>query len=95
LPEAGSHGQRISDRGLFSCAIPQWQSHIINLDGTRRHRCLVQSQIVVTRPPTEEPTVSAFLTVGFSPARYRSGNRTSSIWMGHAVTVALSKAKLL
>ena len=48
---AGSHGQRFSDRGLFSCAIPQGQSHVINLDGTRRHRCLVRSKIVVTRPP--------------------------------------------
>jgi len=38
------------DHGLFSCAIPQGQSHVINLDGTRRHRCLVQSKIVVTRP---------------------------------------------
>jgi hypothetical protein len=28
-------------------------------------------------------TVSAVLTVGFSHARYLSGNRTSSIWMGH------------
>jgi hypothetical protein len=40
-------------------------------------------------------TVSVFLTVGFSQARYPNGNRTSSIWMGHAATVALSKAKLL
>src|SRR5208337_3561083 len=59
----GSGGQRFSDRGLFSCAIPPWQSHVINLDGTRRHRCLVQSKIVVTRPPPEEPTVRTALTV--------------------------------
>jgi hypothetical protein len=38
-------------------------------------------------------TDSAFLTVGFSHARY--GNRTSSISIGHAATVALSKGKLL
>src|SRR5208337_2938091 len=50
----GSGGQRFSDRGLFSCAIPQGQSHVINLDGTRRRRSLVQSKIVVTRPPPEE-----------------------------------------
>jgi hypothetical protein len=40
-------------------------------------------------------TVSDFLTVGFSDALNPSRNHTSSIWMGHAVTVALSKAKLL
>jgi len=48
--------------------------------------------------------VSEIITVGFSHARYHSGNRTSSIGMGarhapygtwHAATVALSKAKLL
>jgi hypothetical protein len=36
---------------LFSGAIPQSKSHVINLNGARRHRCLVQSEIVVTRPP--------------------------------------------
>ena len=40
-------------------------------------------------------TFSAALTVGFSHARYPSGKRASSIWMGHAATVVLSKAKLL
>jgi hypothetical protein len=40
-------------------------------------------------------TVSVFLTVGVSQARYTNGNRTSSIWMGHAANVGLSKAKLL
>jgi len=42
-----------------------------------------------------ERVASVFLTVGFSHARYLKGNRTSSIWMGDAATVALSKAKLL
>jgi hypothetical protein len=39
-------------------------------------------------------TVSAFLSVSFSQARYPKGNLTSSIGMGHAATVALSKAKM-
>jgi hypothetical protein len=57
---AGSHGQRFSDRGLFSSAIPQWQSHVINLNRASRYRCLVQSKIVVTRttpilPPLHQP----------------------------------------
>ena len=62
-PRAGSHGQRFSDRGFFSCVIPQWQAHVINLDGARPHRCLVQSKIVVTRRPPEEPTLRTALTV--------------------------------
>jgi hypothetical protein len=40
-------------------------------------------------------TASAVLTVGASHARFPSGNRTSSIWMGRAATIALSKGKLL
>jgi hypothetical protein len=39
--------------------------------------------------------VSAALPVGPSHARHPSGSRTSSIWTGHAATVALPKAKLL
>jgi hypothetical protein len=31
--EAGSHGQRSLDRGLFKCAISQWRSHVVNLNG--------------------------------------------------------------
>jgi hypothetical protein len=37
-------------------------------------------------------TVSTVLAVGFSHARYPSGNRTPSFWMWHAATVALFKA---
>ena len=40
-------------------------------------------------------TVTAFVTVGSSHARYPSGNLTQSVWMGHAATIALSKAKSL
>jgi len=36
----------------------------------------------------QKGTVSAVLTAGSSHARYASGNRTSSIWMRHVVTVA-------
>jgi methyl-accepting chemotaxis protein len=39
-------------------------------------------------------TFSAMLTLGFSHAGCPSGNRMSSIGMGHAATVARSKAKL-
>ncbi len=39
--------------------------------------------------------VIAVLTVGLPHARCASGNRTSSIWMGHAAAVALFKAKFL
>src|SRR5208337_877816 len=46
---AGSHGQRFSDRGLFSC--PMLQRQVVNPDGTRRYRCPVQSKFAVTRPP--------------------------------------------
>ena len=46
-----SHGQRFSDRGLFSCPIPQWQVDVINLNGAGRHGGLVQGRIVVTRLP--------------------------------------------
>jgi hypothetical protein len=63
--EAGSHhGQRFSDRGLFSC--PMLQRQVVNLDGTRRYRCPVQSKFAVTRPPPEEPTVRTALTVATS-----------------------------
>jgi len=48
---AGSHGQCSPDRGFFSCPIPQRQLHIVNLDGACCYRRLVQSKIVVTRPP--------------------------------------------
>ncbi len=34
-------------------------------------------------------------TVSICHARYNSRNRTSSIWMGHAATLALCKAELL
>ena len=46
-----SHGKCISVRGLFSGAISQRQSYVINLNGAGRYRCLVQSEIVVTGPP--------------------------------------------
>jgi hypothetical protein len=35
-------------------------------------------------------SVSAVLTVGFSHARCPSGNRASSIWMGHEGSLQLS-----
>ena len=59
----GSHGQCRSDRGLFSGAMPQGQSHATNLNWARRHCWLVQGKIVVARPPPEEPTVRTALTV--------------------------------
>jgi hypothetical protein len=34
---------------------PQRQPHIPKLDGARRHRCLLQSRIVLTRPPPSLP----------------------------------------
>jgi hypothetical protein len=46
-----SHGQRSSDRRLFSCPMPQRQAHVVNRDGARRYHRLIQSKIVVTRPP--------------------------------------------
>jgi hypothetical protein len=57
--------QCFSDRGLFSCLIRQRQA--VNLDGTRRYRCPVQSKFAVTRPPPEEPTVRTALTVATPP----------------------------
>src|SRR5208337_164866 len=66
---AGSHGQRFSDRGLFSC--PMLQRQVVNREGTRRYRCPVQSQFAVTRAPPEEPTVRTALTVAT-----RSENQT-------------------
>jgi hypothetical protein len=32
---AVSHGQCSSDRGVFSCLISHWQSHLFNLERTR------------------------------------------------------------
>ena len=65
--KAGSHGQCISVRGLFSGAISQGQSYVINLNGAGRHRGLVQSEIVVTGPP---PThTSAFNSRTCTPCR--------------------------
>ena len=52
---AGRHGVAAAtspDLGPFSCPIPQRQAHVINLDGAHRFRCLTQSKIVVTRPPS-------------------------------------------
>jgi len=51
LGTPGSHGQCFSDRGLFSCPISDWQGYVVNLNGARLHRGLVQSKIVVARPP--------------------------------------------
>ncbi len=73
---AGSHGQRFSDRGLFSC--PMLQRQAVNRDGTRRYRCPVQSKFAVTRPPPEEPTVRTALTVA-TPASPAACARDSTI----------------
>jgi hypothetical protein len=48
---AGSHGQCFPVRGLFSGAISQGPSYVINLNGAGRHGCLVQSKIAVAGPP--------------------------------------------
>jgi len=40
-------------------------------------------------------TARSVLAVGLSYARWRSTNRTSSIWGGHAATPALFQAELL
>jgi len=65
--QAGS-GQCFPVRGLFSGAISQGQSYVINLNGAGRHRCLVQREIVVNGPPPEEPTDRKALSVA-TPAR--------------------------
>jgi hypothetical protein len=49
--KAGSRGQSSPDRELFSCPMPQRQPRVVNLNGARRYRRLVQSIIVATRPP--------------------------------------------
>src|ERR1017187_3174356 len=56
-----SKGRPFIMRGLFSCAMLPRQ--VVNRDATRCYRWLVQSKIVVTRPPPEEPTVRKALTV--------------------------------
>ena len=61
---AGSHGQRFSDRGLFSC--PKVQRHVVNLDGTRRYRCPVQSKFAVTRLPPVFGRFTSPLRTGFT-----------------------------
>ena len=70
---AGSHGQRFSGRGLFSC--PMLQRQVVNRDGTRRYRCPVQSKFAVTRPRPEEPTVRTgrppLRWADFQPRRHR------------------------
>ena len=43
-------GVHVTDRGLFSRAVPIRQTHIINLDGARHHRRLIQGKIIVARP---------------------------------------------
>ena len=48
---AGSHGQCFPVRGLFSGAISQGQSYVVNLNGAGRHGCLIHCEIVVTGPP--------------------------------------------
>ena len=45
---SGSRGQRFSDRGPFSCATPQWQSHILNQSCC--YHCLAQGKIAETPP---------------------------------------------
>jgi hypothetical protein len=60
---AGSHGQCFPVRGLFSGAISQRQSYVINLNGAGSSRWLVQSKIVVTGSPPEEPTDRKALSV--------------------------------
>ena len=63
-PPAGSHhAQCFPVRGFFSGAISQGQSCVINRNRACRHRSLVQSAIVATGPPPEEPTVRTALTV--------------------------------
>ena len=63
-PPAGSHhAQCFPVRGFFSGAISQGQSCVINRNRACRHRSLVQSAIVATGPPPEEPTVRTALSV--------------------------------
>jgi len=68
---AGSHGQRLPDRGLFPCPEPQRQPHVINLSLTSPHTHLVEREIIVARlPPNtsripfQEPAVSRALIAG-------------------------------
>jgi hypothetical protein len=53
--EAGSHGQCFSDRGFFSCPISGRQGYVVNLNGARRYRGLVQGKIVARPPPILRP----------------------------------------
>jgi hypothetical protein len=64
--KAARHGRSGPNRGPFSCPIPQRQPHVVNLDGARRYRCLVQGKIVVTRPPPILGRLTSAFRVGFS-----------------------------
>jgi hypothetical protein len=80
-PEPASAKKPLNQVQVFALLVGQVPSHRVTM--------LVQERGIDFE---RVATVTAFVTVGFSHARYPSGSRTSSIWMGHAVTFISSKA---
>jgi mRNA-degrading endonuclease RelE of RelBE toxin-antitoxin system len=90
----GVFGRRLGDyRVLF---LPDSEQLIVRvLRIAIRSRKTYRQTPQATPPTPKRATVTAFVTVGFSHARYPTGNLTWSIWMGPASTIELSKAKSL
>jgi mRNA-degrading endonuclease RelE of RelBE toxin-antitoxin system len=90
----GVFGRRLGDyRVLF---LPDSEQLIVRvLRIAIRSRKTYRQTPQATPPTPKRATVTAFVTVGFSHARYPTGNLTWSIWMGPASTIEMSKAKSL